>query len=74
MYLITGTHYSEGKVKCNEIVYHFYTKFANRNYLTVSDRWREFLCPFDRREQDVRESRDRKIERFEITPVDHIHQ
>ena len=32
MYLITGTYYSEGKIKCNYIVYHFYTKFTSRNY------------------------------------------
>ena len=42
--------------------------------LTISDRWREFLCPFGRKEPDVRKSRDRKIERFEFTPVDHIHR
>ena len=32
MYLMTGTYYSEGKIKCNKIVYHFYIKFTNRNY------------------------------------------
>ena len=39
---------------------------------TISDRWREFLCLFGRKEPDVRNSRDRKIEHFEFTPVDHI--
>ena len=42
--------------------------------LTVSDRLQEFLCPFGRKEPDVRKSRDRKIECFEFTPIDHIHQ
>ena len=42
--------------------------------LAVSDRWREFLCPFGGKEPDVRKPRDRKIERFEFTPVDHIHR
>ena len=69
MYLITGTYSSEGKIKCSEIVYHFYIKSRTETILTVSDRWREFLCPFGRKEPGVRKSRYRKIERFEFTPV-----
>ena len=42
--------------------------------LTVSDRWWEFWCPFGKKEPDERKSRDRKIERFKFTPVDHIHR
>ena len=33
-----------------------------------------FLCPFGRKEPDVRKSRDRKIERFEFSPVHHVHR
>ena len=33
MYLITGTCYSEGKIKWNEIVHHFYIRFTQRDYL-----------------------------------------
>ena len=61
-------------MKCNEIVYHFYIKYMTDTNLTVSDRWPEFLCQFGREEPDVRKSRDRKIERFEFTPVDHTHR
>ena len=50
----------------------FISNSRTKTILTVSDRWREFLCPFGRKEPDVRQSRDRKIERFEFTPVDHI--
>ena len=32
------------------------------------------LCPFGRKEPGVKKSRDRKIERFEFTPIDHIHR
>ena len=74
MYLITGKYYSEGKIECNESVYHFTPISLAETILTVSDRWRDFLCPFGRKEPDVRKPRDRKIERFEFTPVDHIHR
>ena len=74
MYLITGTYYSEGKNLCNEIFYHFTSNSLTEIILTVSDRWREVLCPFGSKEPDVRKSRDGKIERFEFTPVDHIHR
>ena len=47
---------------------------SNAMKLTVSDKWQEFLCPLGKKEPDVRKSRDRKIEHFEFTPVDHIHQ
>ena len=60
MYLITGTYYSEGKSKCNEIVIIFTSNSLTEPVLTVSDRRREFLCPFGRKEPDVRKSRDRK--------------
>ena len=42
MYLITGTCCSEGKIKCNENVYHFYINSLTETILAVSDRWREF--------------------------------
>ena len=49
----------------------FYIKFTKKNILIVSDRWRELLYPFGRKEPNVRKSRDRKIEHFEFTPVDY---
>ena len=52
---------------------HFTPDSLTETILTVSDRWQEFLCPFGRKEPVVRKSRGRKIERFEFTPVDHIH-
>ena len=44
MFLMTGTYYSEGKMKCNDIVYHFYIKYMTDTNLTVSDRWPGFFC------------------------------
>ena len=72
MYFITETCYSDGKIKWNGIVHHFYIKFINLFGLT--DRWQDFLCPFGKKEPDVRKSNDRKIKRFEFTLVDHIHR
>ena len=34
--------------------------------LTVSDRWQDFLCPFGRKEPDVRKSSDRKIKHLSL--------
>ena len=74
MYLISGTYYSEAKIYSNEIVYDFTLNSRTETILTFSDKWREFVCPFGRKEPGVKKSRDRKIERFEFTPVDHIHR
>ena len=42
MYLITGTYYTEGKSKCNEIVSIFTSNSLTEPVLTVPDRRREF--------------------------------
>ena len=71
MYLI---NYSEGKIRCNEFVYRFYIKFTNTNCFNCFCKVAGVLCPFGRKVPDVRKSRDKKFERFEFTPVDHIHR
>ena len=69
MYLITGTCYSEEKFKWNGMVHHVYINLQRETILTVYDKWQDFLCPFGRKQPDVRKSSDRKIERFEFTPA-----
>ena len=66
MYLI---NFSEGKTKCNEIVYHFYIKFTNTNYCNCFCKVARVLCPFGRKVPDVRKSRDKKIECFNLGEV-----
>ena len=43
----------------------FTSNSRKETILIVSDKWRELLCPFGRKEPDVRMSNDRKFERFE---------
>ena len=74
MYLILQHIILKGKIKCNGIIIIFILDLRRETVLTVSDRWQEFLCPFGRKEPDVRKSTDIKIKRFEFTPVDHIHR
>ena len=61
MYLIKETYYSEGKIKWNGIVH---SNLRRETIFTVSDRWREFLCPFGRKELDERKSSDKNMEYF----------
>ena len=72
--LLTGTYFLKGKSNAIKLFIIFTSNSRTEAMLTVSDRWWEFLCLSGRKESDERKSRDRKIERFEFTPVDHIHR
>ena len=54
MYLITGTWYSEGKNHGMELYIIFTSTLRTETILTVSGRWLEILCPFGRKEPDVK--------------------
>ena len=62
----------KGKSSAMELYIIFTSNLRREISSTVSGV--EFLCPFGRKEADVRKSSDRKVERFEFTPVDHTHR
>ena len=59
----------KGKSNAMKLFIIFTSNSLTETILTVSDRWGKFLCPFDRKEPNVRKSRDRKIKRFEFTVI-----